>query len=113
MQDSGEFIRVCVCHALPGRVWMREVTLPAGAPAARAVPDSGYAREFPGADAWKQGVGVYGKRVAPDTPLAGGDRVEIYRPLSFDPKESRRRRAERRRAARQAALGRARPPGLL
>ncbi|WP_195843344.1 RnfH family protein, partial [Bordetella pertussis] len=40
---------------------------------------------------------------AADAPLADGDRVEIYRGLSFDPKESRRRRAE----------GKARPAGLL
>ncbi|MDH3320784.1 MAG: RnfH family protein [Betaproteobacteria bacterium] len=42
-------------------------------------------------------VGIYGRRVAPDTRLADGDRVEIYRPLSADPKDARRRRALRRR----------------
>jgi hypothetical protein len=105
-------IRVRVCRALPGEVWMRELTLPAGARVEEAIQASGYARDFPGADAWRQGVGVYGRAVGPDTPLADGDRVEIYRPLCFDPKESRRRRVEHRRA-RQAALGRERPPGLL
>jgi hypothetical protein len=38
-------------------------------------------------------LGVFGRRCAPDTPLRDGDRVEVYRPLSFDPMESRRRRA--------------------
>ncbi|WP_195846919.1 RnfH family protein, partial [Bordetella pertussis] len=47
-----------------------------------------------------------------DAPLADGDRVEIYRGLSFDPKESRRRRAEHRRAL-AARGGKARPAGLL
>ncbi len=37
-------------------------------------------------------VGVFGKIVALDTPLQAGDRVEIYRPLTVDPKEARRRR---------------------
>jgi len=40
-------------------------------------------------------VGIFGKRVSLETRLADGDRVEIYRPLAMDPKESRRRRARR------------------
>ncbi|MEO8718647.1 MAG: RnfH family protein [Burkholderiales bacterium] len=40
--------------------------------------------------------GIHGRRVAPETRLADGDRVEIYRPLSADPKDARRRRARRR-----------------
>jgi putative ubiquitin-RnfH superfamily antitoxin RatB of RatAB toxin-antitoxin module len=42
-------------------------------------------------------VGIYGKRVAEDTVLASGDRVEVYRPLLLDPKERRRERARSRR----------------
>jgi putative ubiquitin-RnfH superfamily antitoxin RatB of RatAB toxin-antitoxin module len=30
------------------------------------------------------------------TPLRDGDRVELYRPLTVDPKEARRRRAAKR-----------------
>jgi putative ubiquitin-RnfH superfamily antitoxin RatB of RatAB toxin-antitoxin module len=41
-------------------------------------------------------VGIHGRRVALDTRLADGDRVEIYRPLRMDPKEARRRRALKR-----------------
>ncbi len=41
-------------------------------------------------------VGIHGRRVTLDTPLADGDRVEIYRPLRVDPKEARRQRALRR-----------------
>lgn len=42
-------------------------------------------------------VGIYGERVTPETRLADGDRVEVYRPLRLDPKEARRRRATSRR----------------
>jgi putative ubiquitin-RnfH superfamily antitoxin RatB of RatAB toxin-antitoxin module len=42
-------------------------------------------------------IGVYGRRCEADTPLCDGDRVEIYRPLNFDPMESRRRRAAKAR----------------
>jgi putative ubiquitin-RnfH superfamily antitoxin RatB of RatAB toxin-antitoxin module len=109
---ASEPLHVQVCYALGEVAWRRELSLPAGATAGQALEASGFAESFPGIDAWAQGVGVYGKRVAPETPLAEGDRVEIYRPLSFDPKESRRRRDAHRRAQ-QALAGRKRPPGLL
>lgn len=37
-------------------------------------------------------VGVWGRLVAADHALRDGDRIEIYRPLVADPKESRRLR---------------------
>ena len=37
-------------------------------------------------------VGIWGVKVALDTPLTPGDRVEVYQPLVIDPKEARRRR---------------------
>ena len=47
-----------------------------------------------------QAVGIWGRAAALDAPLADGDRVEIYRPLAMDPKEARRRRAQRRKQRR-------------
>jgi putative ubiquitin-RnfH superfamily antitoxin RatB of RatAB toxin-antitoxin module len=41
-------------------------------------------------------VGIFGKRVEPQTRLSDGDRIEIYRPLALDPKERRRQRARKR-----------------
>jgi hypothetical protein len=41
-------------------------------------------------------VGIFGRLVALEHALATGDRVEIYRPLTADPKEARRRRARGR-----------------
>lgn len=38
---------------------------------------------------------IFGRRVEPAVRLAGGDRVEITRPLACDPKLARRRRATR------------------
>lgn len=37
-------------------------------------------------------VGVWGRARPLSTPLRDGDRVELYRPLSVDPKEARRQR---------------------
>lgn len=36
---------------------------------------------------------IHGQRVERNTPLRGGDRIELLRPLVADPKEARRRRA--------------------
>jgi putative ubiquitin-RnfH superfamily antitoxin RatB of RatAB toxin-antitoxin module len=38
-------------------------------------------------------VGIYAKKKPLDTVLRENDRIEIYRPLVADPKDSRRRRA--------------------
>lgn len=38
-------------------------------------------------------VGIFSKQVARDTILREGDRIEIYRALSIDPKANRRKRA--------------------
>ncbi len=49
---------------------------------------------MPQIDLAQHRVGIYGKLKTTDTVLRDRDRVEIYRPLLADPKESRRRRAK-------------------
>lgn len=46
---------------------------------------------------WPLPVGVFGQRVdVPDTyQVQAGDRIELYRPLTRDPKDVRRQRAAR------------------
>jgi putative ubiquitin-RnfH superfamily antitoxin RatB of RatAB toxin-antitoxin module len=39
-------------------------------------------------------VGVFGRLVTLSAPLQNGDRVEMYRALTVDPKEARRRRVK-------------------
>ncbi len=105
-------IGVIVCYALPGHVWQRELRLPDGATVDDALAASGFAQAFPVVQPWESGVGIFGRAADPQARLSDGDRVEIYRGLTFDPKESRRRRAEHRRA-KTARNGRIRPAGLL
>jgi hypothetical protein len=38
-------------------------------------------------------LGLFGRTVTADTPLADGDRLELYLPLQVDPKTARRQRA--------------------
>ena len=47
-------------------------------------------------------VGVWGRRVALETVLRDADRLELYRPLQCDPKESRRRRQQLASAGRRS-----------
>lgn len=105
-------IGVTVCYALPGHAWQRELHLPDGATVQEALKASGFSQAFPVVKPWESGVGIFGRATEPQARLADGDRVEIYRGLTFDPMESRRRRAEHRRA-KTARNGRVRPAGLL
>jgi putative ubiquitin-RnfH superfamily antitoxin RatB of RatAB toxin-antitoxin module len=87
-----ETIRVEVACVAADRVFLRELTLPAGATVAEAVAASGLASAWPGVDIADDRLGVFGRRVTPRRVLRDGDRVEVYRPLAVDPKEARRRR---------------------
>jgi len=91
-------ISVSVVYALPAGATEIELDLPAGSSVADALALSGIGARHPDIDLAAVEVGVYGVRVALDTKLSDGDRVEIYRPLQAEPKALRRRRAVRRRA---------------
>lgn len=93
MGDPHSRIRVDVVYAEPGRVWSRALTLAEGATVADAVSRSGLATERPDVRVADDCLGVFGRRVKPAHVLRDGDRVEVYRPLTLDPMEARRRRA--------------------
>ncbi|MEO5624218.1 MAG: RnfH family protein [Dokdonella sp.] len=97
-------IAVEVAYAEPGRQFLRLIQLPAGARVADAIAASGVAAHC-AIDVDTLVAGVWSKVVQRDTQLRDGDRVELYRVLKVDPKDSRRRRAERvsgkRRGTRQ------------
>ncbi len=96
-------IAVEVVYALPERQSLVTLMVPQGTTVREAITLSGLPQQYPAIDATLnaangQGMtGIFGKRVPPDTVLKGGDRVEIYRPLTADPKEARRRRARKAR----------------
>lgn len=99
-----ERIRVEVVYALPDRQWLLALDVPPGTTAYEAVGLSGIAGLAPGIDPEQAGLGIFGtiEKAPRERVLEDGDRVEIYRPLTRDPKEARRERAEKARAARQA-----------
>jgi len=89
-----ERIRVEVAYAEPERQWLLRVELVEGATVADAITSSGIGREA-GIDASTMTIGIWSKPMPSSTVLRDGDRIELYRPLKADPKESRRRRAAR------------------
>jgi len=93
---TSDSVQVTVVYALPDRAWQARVRVPAGMTLRQVVEASGFARAFPDVDVQRLDLGVYGERSAPERLAVEGDRVELYRPLHFDPMESRRRRAAHR-----------------
>jgi len=88
-----ERIAVEVVCALPDRQLLRRVSLPAGSSVLQAVEQSGILQELPQVTFDPARLGIFSRRVAADDVLQDGDRVEIYRSLTLDPKDARRRRA--------------------
>ncbi len=95
MADSVLRITV-VCAVAAGQVVEVLVDLPPGA----CVADALRMATVAGLDVPDLDTGVWGKLAAPDQLLADGDRVELYRPLTVDPKVARRERFTRQGAGR-------------
>lgn len=85
--------------------------LPAGATLADALAASVALGHLPGADFSEADCGIWGQRVPPDRLLRDGDRVELYRPLTVDPKVARRERFARQGARTAGLFARDRNPG--
>src|SRR5579864_7016453 len=87
-----ETIKIEVVYAEPQRQILRKVKIAANSTVDEAILASGILADLPVGLA-PAGIGIFGRIVAPATRLREGDRIELYRPLKTDPKESRRRRA--------------------
>lgn len=96
-------IQVTVAYATPERQVVVEVAVAAAALTGDAIAASRLCELFPEIDLERQHVGIFGRVVGLEEPLADGDRVEIYRPLLDDPKRSRRERARRKPKATRSA----------
>lgn len=101
-------VRVSVVYLRPGLTFERTLQLVAPATVAAAIEASGVQARVAELAGAELEVGVFGQRRRLADPLRDGDRVEIYRPLSIEPKESRRVRVavrRRRRAGKAAGAG--------
>lgn len=93
--ESAGDLRVEVVYCpRPGVTDRVTLTLPAGATVADALQASALAQRH-GLPAAGLRLGVWCRACEPDTLLRDRDRVEVYRPLTVDPKEARRLRYAR------------------
>ncbi|GAB2472793.1 hypothetical protein GCM10027082_25200 [Comamonas humi] len=90
-----------------GHAQSLELALPAGSTIDAALQQ---AVKEPGSPV-PQGLpaGVWGRRMPGQTPLADGDRLELYRPLKVDPKRARRERFARQGARATGLFAKRRP----
>lgn len=104
-----------VAYATPGQQCVVSVMVPIGCCLVDAVQLSGVLERFPEIDPQQAAFGVFG--VLEKSPkgriLQAGERVEIYRPLTLDPKDRRRELVKaKQRAANKAREAKARVANL-
>ena len=93
MADDAGAIEVEVVYALAEAQTVLRVRVAYGTTVAQAIAASGMLGQHPEIDIAAMQVGIFGER-KPLTALPDdGDRIEIYRPLTADPKQARRSRA--------------------
>ena len=94
-RDQGQDqIRVAVAYVGATEQFLRSLEVAPGTRLRAAIEQSGVLAKCPEIDLAVHRVGVFGKLQDLDRVLEDGERVEIYRPLTADPKEARKRRAE-------------------
>ncbi|MGH8250886.1 MAG: RnfH family protein [Steroidobacteraceae bacterium] len=90
-----ERIAIEVACAEPERQTVLALEVDAGSTAGDALERSGIFALHPGIDPAGCAIGIFGREVTRGTRLRAGDRVEVLRPLTHDPRERRRRLARR------------------
>lgn len=101
--SAAAVLKVAVAYVGPETQVLRPMEVRPGTTAGAAIEGSGVLEQCPEIDLGRYKVGIFGKLVALDQTLEDGDRVEVYRPLIADPKETRKRRAEEGKPMRKGA----------
>ena len=92
---AADRITVEVAYALPERQVLLTLAVSRVASIEQIIKQSGILQQFPQIDLTAQKVGIWSRPVKLTDQVKEGDRIEIYRPLIADPKDLRRRRAEK------------------
>lgn len=87
-------MKVEVIYALPDEQVLLDIYVDEGTTAGEAVAQSGILERYPDLNLETNKIGVFGHSVPLTKVLSAGDRIEIYRPITCDPKQVRRERAE-------------------
>lgn len=94
-QAQSKTIQIEVVYGLAHKQKLLSLPISEGTTVEQAISESGIIALFPEIDLSENKVGIWNKAVKLSTVLENLDRIEIYRPLIADPKEVRKRRAEK------------------
>ena len=96
MVVNAEQANLCVQVVLAyrDRQYVETHTLAAGSSVGDLLQIAGILTRVAQGDRSELSLAIYGRKALPQTLLSDGDRVEILRPLTVDPKRARQRRAQ-------------------
>lgn len=92
---SLEQIAIELVYALPEEQTLMALHVDIDSTVEQAITESGILVQYPVIDLAINKVGIWNKVAKLNQKLEEGDRIEIYRPMIADPKEVRKRRAEK------------------
>lgn len=87
-----ENLAVSVTYADPDNPLWLKVQVPNGSTVEDAIRASDLLTRYPDMDLASFKLGIFGKTTDLDSKLSDGDRVELYRPITVDPKTVPRRK---------------------
>ncbi|WP_286265914.1 RnfH family protein [Thalassotalea atypica] len=90
-----EQIHIELVYGLPHKQELMSLSVDDGFTIEQAIKVSGMLELFPEIDLESNKVGIWNRAAKLSDILRDMDRIEIYRPLIADPKEVRKRRAEK------------------
>jgi putative ubiquitin-RnfH superfamily antitoxin RatB of RatAB toxin-antitoxin module len=91
--NMNELIEIEVVYGLPHKQILLSVNVPSGSCIEESIKLSGIVTHFPEVVPSTAIVGIFSRLEKLETIVKAGDRIEIYRPLTADPKEMRKLRA--------------------
>ena len=98
MQKNEQDLQVEVAYVNDRQSYLLTLSVPHRMSIAEVIEMSGILQQCPEIDMAVNRVGIHSKLREPGDLVSGGDRVEIYRALLADPKDSRRRRASQQKS---------------
>ncbi len=90
-----DLLNIEVVYALPERQTVLRIRVAPETSVLAAIEQSGIVTKHPEIDLSVNKFGIYSRPVKGSELLQDGDRIEIYSPLIADPKEMRKKRAEK------------------
>lgn len=92
--NQQQYLEVEIAYANTTHQYISRCLVSPGQTILDVIVQSKILEKFPEIDLQQQAVGVFCKVCDLNTIVSDGDRIEIYRPLTIDPKEARRKKAQ-------------------